>query len=116
MSEDSLTTVFTALASPVRRRMLDILQQSPGLSIHTLSTHFSMSGVGVLKHVKLLEQAGLIHSVKQGRERHLYFNLVPIQLIYDRWTTRYSAFWGSRVVDIKHRAEARAQAKAVRRA
>ena len=116
MTEGRSSLVFAALSSPVRRRMLDLLQQSPGLTVHALGSHFEMSPVGVLKHVRVLEESGLVHSVKKGRERRLYFNLVPIQQIYDRWTDRYSAFWASRVVDIKHRAESRAQSKAVRRA
>lgn len=89
--------------------MLDVLQSAPGTTIAGLSAHFDMSGVGVLKHVRVLEAAGLIWSRKEGRERRLYFNLVPIQSIYDRWTDRYSRFWAERVIDMKARIEASVQ-------
>jgi predicted transcriptional regulator len=85
--------------------MLDILQEHPGITIAELSKRFRMSGVGVLKHVKLLERAKLIVSRKEGRVRRLYFNAVPIQQIYDRWTDRYSSFWAARMADIKDRIE-----------
>jgi DNA-binding transcriptional ArsR family regulator len=105
MADDPLDLVFGALANPVRRRILDLLLQQPGATIAALTDHFNMSGVGVLKHVRVLEEAGLIVSHKQGRERWLYSNVVPIQLIYDRWTTDYARFWAGRVADIKERLE-----------
>jgi hypothetical protein len=55
----------------------------------------------------VLEQADMIISQKKGRTRELYFNVVPIQLIYDRWTTEYSRFWASHATDIKFKAEAK---------
>lgn len=106
MTDAALDSLFAALAHPARRRMLDLLQQRPGSSIATLTEHFRMSGVGVLKHVKILEAAGLIHSHKSGRERHLFFNVIPIQQVYDRWTDRYSQFWAGRMLDLKDRIEA----------
>jgi predicted transcriptional regulator len=87
--------------------MLDLLQARPGMSIAALSSHFEMSAVGVLKHVRVLERAGLVVSEKRGRERRLYFNVVPIQQIHDRWTDQYSEFWATRVVDLKARLESR---------
>jgi predicted transcriptional regulator len=105
MADRSIDHVFAALAHPARRKMLDLLQQSPGLTIADLTRRFSMSGVGVLKHVRVLERARLIVSRPRGRARMLYFNPVPIQLIYDRWTTDYSAFWSARIADIKERLE-----------
>lgn len=105
MTDAALDALFSALAHPVRRRMLDLLQQRPGSSIASLAQHFAMSGVGVLKHVRVLESAGLVHSRRSGRERHLYFNLIPIQQVYDRWTDRYSQFWAGRMLDLKDRLE-----------
>jgi DNA-binding transcriptional ArsR family regulator len=110
MKDADLDHLFRALAHPDRRKMLDILRDTPGLSIASLAEHFNMSGVGVLKHVRVLEHAGLIHAEKRGREKHLYFNVVPIQLVYDRWTDQYSQFWAGRMADIKERIESR-QAK-----
>lgn len=111
-----MSDVFNALANPARRRMLDLLQQAPGMTINALASHFEFSSVGALKHVNILEGAGLVHSVREGRVRKLYFNVIPIQLVYDRWTTEYSAFWATRLVDLKNRVESQAKGKAARRA
>jgi DNA-binding transcriptional ArsR family regulator len=116
MSSAPLDRLFAALAHPGRRRMLDLLVESPGLGVKALASHFDMSRVAVLKHVQLLEEAELVLSRKEGRTRHLFFNAVPIQLVYDRWTTQYSAFWSERVADIKTRVEARTARKGQRRA
>jgi hypothetical protein len=87
--------------------MLDLVQAEPGSTIAALAAHFDMSPVGVLKHVRVLEAAGLLVTHKHGRERLLYVNLVPIQQIYDRWTTTYSSFWAAQLVDLKDRLESR---------
>ncbi len=107
MKERDLDSLFNALSHPDRRRMLDLLRDAPGLIVAELAEHFAMSGVGVLKHVRVLENAGLVHSEKHGRERRLYFNVVPIQALYDRWTDQYSQFWAARMVDLKERIETR---------
>ncbi|MEK6702817.1 MAG: helix-turn-helix transcriptional regulator [Planctomycetota bacterium] len=105
MKDAALDRVFSALSSPKRRRMLDILQERSGITIADLAASFRMTPVGVLKHVKLLEKAGLLITRREGRVRRLYFNAVPIQLIYDRWTDRYSGFWTARMADLKERLE-----------
>lgn len=107
VTDDELDAVFAALAAPARRRMLDLLQATPGSTIAALAAHFDMSAVGVLKHVRVLERAGLLLTRKHGRERLLFVNLVPIQLIYDRWTNAYASFWSEQVVDLKQRLEGR---------
>jgi len=89
--------------------MLDLVMASPGIRVGALASHFELSRIAVLKHVRILERAELLISKKVGRVRHLYFNPVPIQRIYDRWTDRYRAFWASRVVDVKTRVERRAR-------
>ena len=106
MTPAALDRVFAALASPARRRMLDLLQETPGCTVAELGGHFRMSDVGVLKHVRVLEKARLVLSRREGRVRRLFFNPVPIQLVYDRWTTDYSRFWTARMADIKERLEA----------
>jgi predicted transcriptional regulator len=110
--DDELDTLFAALANRERRRMLDLLQAQPGLTVVALAQHFAMSSVGVLKHVKVLEAAGLVLAHKQGRERRLFFNVMPIQAAYDRWTSDYSRFWGGRVADLKTKLESKPAAKA----
>ena len=105
MTPESMTPVFSALANPARRLILDLVKNAPGCSVQELTSHFEMSRIGVMKHLEVLERADLIVSRKRGRTRHLYFNVVPIQLIYDRWTTEYSALWASRMLDLKYRVE-----------
>ncbi|XVJ57888.1 MAG: helix-turn-helix transcriptional regulator [Tepidisphaera sp.] len=112
MNLDELDSLFSALASRERRRMLDLLQAKPGLTVAALAQHFDMSSVGVLKHVKVLEAANLVLAHKVGRERKLFLNLMPIQQVYDRWTDEYSRFWGGHVADLKAKLEAHAAGKA----
>ena len=66
-----------------------------------------MSRIAVMKHLRVLQGAGLLISQKEGRNRKMYFNCVPIQMIYDRWTTEYSALWASRLTEVKYRVEAK---------
>ena len=107
MTTDSMDAVFRALASPSRRRILDIVKNHPGANVNEVSEFFETSRIAVMKHLRILEEASLIYSEKQGRDRRLYFNAVPIQLIYDRWTTEYSALWASRMTRVKHRIESK---------
>ena len=102
-----MDAVFHALASPHRRRILDIVAAMPGCNVNDVCKYFEMSRIGVMKHLRVLEAADLIISRKSGRARELFFNAVPIQLIYDRWTSQYSAFWASHVTDLKFKAEAK---------
>ena len=87
--------------------MIDLLVELPGMSVSALATNFDCSRIAVTKHVAALENAGLVLSERVGRERKLFFNVIPIQQIYDRWTTRYSAFWAQRMTDLEARIEAR---------
>lgn len=100
-----MDAVFTALAHPARRTMLDIIRQHGGCSVNHVAAHFEMSRIAVMKHLKVLEAADLILSEKVGRTRHLYFNAVPIQLIHDRWTSEYSALWASKLTSLKYAVE-----------
>ena len=100
--------------------MLDLLRDRPGSTIAELASRFRMSAVGVLKHVRVLERSRLVVSRPQGRVRRLYFNLVPIQMIHDRWTDHYGGFWAERISDMKEGLELRVKVnqpgKAVRSA
>ena len=97
--------VFQALAHKDRREILDRLKAHPGMSVGELSGHFSMSRIGVMKHIGVLEQALLIHSRKQGRTRQLYFNPVPIRQIYQRWTDTLSDTWSEGILGFKDHLE-----------
>lgn len=109
MKPDAMDAVFAALAHPARRRMLDILVGMPGCSVNDVAkyvvTQFPMSRIGVMKHLRVLQEAGLVISQKNGRTRELYFNAAPVQMVYDRWTSQYSRFWAAHVNDIKFLAE-----------
>lgn len=98
--------LFHALASKTRREMLDIIKEQPGCSLVHVCRHFDVSRIAVMKHLGVLEAAELVISQKQGRSRALYFNAAPIQAIYERWTSEYSALWAGRLTAFKHHVEA----------
>lgn len=106
MKPESMDTVFHALASQSRREILDIVKAKAGCSVVHVCKHFDMSRIAVMKHLNVLEEAGLIISEKDGRVRRLYFNAAPIQMIYERWTTEYSAGWAGRLTEFKRSVEA----------
>ncbi len=87
--------------------MLDIVKEEPGIGVGALASSFDVSRIAVMKHLTVLEGANLIVSEKDGRTRRLYFNAAPIQMIHDRWTTDYSAYWAGQLTRIKYLAEAR---------
>lgn len=97
--------VFHALASRVRREMLDVVRNAPGCSVADVTANFDVSRIAVMKHLRVLEEAGLLISEKEGRRRSLYFNTVPIQMIHERWTTEYSALWAGKMTAFKYQME-----------
>lgn len=105
MTEAELDRVFLALASSTRRQILDIVAAAPGATVSAVAEHFDMSRIGVLKHINILEEAGLLLSEKLGRERPLQFNAVPLQLIHERWTDQYRGFWANRLTRLKYAIE-----------
>jgi DNA-binding transcriptional ArsR family regulator len=102
---DDMAEVFDALGHSTRRRILDLLRQHPGSSVGELAKNFDTTRVAVMHHLRILENSGLVISLKEGRVRQLFHNPVPIQLIYDRWTTEYGGFWGSKMADVKYAIE-----------
>jgi len=102
-----MDNVFQALAHRSRRRMLDIVKDQPGIGVGALASQFDVSRIAVMKHLAIIEAAGLVISEKQGRVRKLYFNVAPIQMIHDRWTTEYSAYWAGHLTRIKYVAESK---------
>ena len=107
MKPDALDATFFALSSSLRRRMLDLLKREPGCNVNRVAEFFDAE-VGrhaVMKHLVVLEQGGLLVSQREGRERRLWFDATPIQLIHERWTTEFSAFWASRLTRLKYSAE-----------
>ncbi len=99
-------TIFKALADPSRRMLLDLLRVQDGQSLSQLEAHLPMTRFGVMKHLRLLEEAGLVTTEKVGREKHHYLNPVPIQSVYDRWVRKYSQPVAERLTDLKYILEA----------
>lgn len=86
--------------------MLDIIRAKPGSGVCEVCEHFDMSRIGAMKHLRVLEEAQLVVSRKEGRLRRLYVNAAPIQMIHDRWIGEWSALWASEMTQVKYRVEA----------
>jgi uncharacterized protein YndB with AHSA1/START domain/DNA-binding transcriptional ArsR family regulator len=97
--------VFKALADPTRRSLLDELFRRDGQTLSELEERFDMTRFGVMKHLKLLEEAGLVVSRRQGRRKLHFLNPVPIRLVHDRWVSKYAEPWTEALSDLKHRLE-----------
>jgi DNA-binding transcriptional ArsR family regulator len=97
--------VFKAMADPTRRALLDELFREDGQTLGALEEHFAMTRFGVMKHLKLLEEAGLVVTRKQGREKLHFLNPVPIRLVHDRWVSKYAEPWVTQLSDLKTRVE-----------
>jgi len=97
--------VFKALADPTRRSLLDELFREDGQTLHALEERFQMTRFGVMKHLKQLEEAGLVVTRRQGREKLHFLNPVPIQLVHDRWVSKYAEPWASALSGLKQRLE-----------
>jgi DNA-binding transcriptional ArsR family regulator len=100
-----MAPVFDALGNATRRRILDLIKAEPGCTVGQLASHFDTTRIGVMHHLRQLEECELVVSRRDGRTRRLYHNPVPIQLIYDRWTSEYSGFWASKMADVKYAVE-----------
>ena len=97
--------VFKALADPTRRSLLDELFRSDGQSLHELGARFDMTRFGVMKHLKQLEEAGLVVTRRRGREKLHFLNPVPIRLVHDRWVSKYAEPWAAGLSGLKEELE-----------
>ena len=100
-----MDAVFRALADPTRRSLLDELFGEDGQSLSALGARFSMTRFGVMKHLKQLEEAGLVVTRRRGREKLHFLNPVPIRLIHDRWVSKYAEPWVAGLSGLKNRLE-----------
>ncbi len=96
-----METVFRALADPTRRALLDALFELDGQTLAALTARHDMTRIAVAKHLRLLEDAGLVVSKRRGREKHHYLNAVPIQLLHDRWVSKYTERWAAGLTGLK---------------
>ncbi|MBA3303378.1 MAG: SRPBCC domain-containing protein [Acidimicrobiia bacterium] len=97
--------VFRALADPTRRSLLDELFREDGQTLSALEGRFAMSRFGVMKHLKQLEEAGLVVTRRRGREKLHFLNPVPIRLVHNRWVSKYAEPWTAALSDLKQRLE-----------
>jgi DNA-binding transcriptional ArsR family regulator len=97
--------VFKALADPTRRALLDRLFKRDGRTLTELEAGLDMTRFGVMKHLRLLEDAGLVSTRRRGREKLHFLNPVPIRLIHDRWIDKYTERHVSALADLKHELE-----------
>jgi uncharacterized protein YndB with AHSA1/START domain len=97
--------IFKALADPTRRGLLDELFRDDGQSLSALEERLPMTRFGVMKHLKILEEAGLIVTKRRGREKLHFLNAVPIRLVHDRWVSKYAEPWAATLSDLKHAIE-----------
>ena len=97
--------VFKALADPTRRDLLDELFRRDGQPLTALQERFAMTRVGVAKHLRLLEDAGLVVTKRRGREKLHFLNPVPIRLVHDRWVNKFTEGWTAGLTDLKRELE-----------
>jgi DNA-binding transcriptional ArsR family regulator len=102
---DGVDDVFKALADPTRRSLLDELYKQDGQTLSALERRLPMTRFGVMKHLKVLEQADLVTTKKRGREKLHFLNAVPIRLVHDRWVSKYSEPWAAGLSGLKQEIE-----------
>ncbi len=106
-TDDDLDATFFALSSGLRRRMLDLLKKEGGCNVSRVCEWFAgeIGRHAVMKHLAVLERGGLLVAAKDGRDKRLWFDPTPLQLIHERWTTEFSAHWAARLTRLKYDAE-----------
>ena len=103
--------VFRALADPTRRGLLDELFKADGQTLGALERRLPMTRFGVMKHLRVLEEAGLVATRRRGREKLHFLNPVPIRLVHDRWVTKYTEPWAVTLTGLKSRLEGKTMEK-----
>jgi len=107
---DDLDPVWKALSDPTRRAILDLLRQGPRTTTGIVDAFPHLTRFGVMKHIDVLREAGLIETREEGRQRVNSLNVVPIRQIYERWVGRFEELWSSHLLRIKEIAEQSATA------
>jgi uncharacterized protein YndB with AHSA1/START domain len=100
-----MDVVFRALADPTRRSLLDELFRQDGQTLSALERRLPMTRIGVMKHLRVLETAGLVTTKRRGREKLHFLNPVPIRLVHDRWVSKYAEPWAATLTGLKKRLE-----------
>lgn len=107
MPEDELDAVWKALADSTRRSILDLLRHGPRTTTEIVDAFPHLSRFGVMKHMEVLREAGLIHTREDRRQRINSLNAVPIRQIYERWVGRFEELWTAHLLRIKDDAESK---------
>ena len=100
-----MDAVFKALADPTRRSLLDALFKEDGQTLSALERRPAMTRFGVMKHLRVLEEAGLVTTRRRGREKLHFLNTVPIRMVHDRWVSKYAERWAAALTDMKRELE-----------
>jgi DNA-binding transcriptional ArsR family regulator len=109
-----MDAVFRALADPTRRGLLDQLFKRDGQTLGALAKRLTMTRFGVMKHLKVLEEAGLVVTRRRGREKLHFLNPVPIRRIHDRWIDKYTQPWAAMLSGLKRDIEEESHGKDLR--
>jgi DNA-binding transcriptional ArsR family regulator len=104
---DDLDPVWKALSDPTRRAILDLLRQGSRTTTEIVDEFPHLTRFGIMKHIDVLREAGLIETREEGRQRVNSLNVVPIRQIYERWVGRFEELWSSHLLRIKEIAESR---------
>jgi DNA-binding transcriptional ArsR family regulator len=102
---DDLDGVWKSLSDPTRRAILDLLRDGPLPTTEIVESFPRLSRFGVMKHLEVLRQAGLVNTREEGRQRMNSLNAVPIRKIYERWVSPFREFWSDELLRIKEAAE-----------
>lgn len=103
--DDKLDNIWKALADPTRRRILDLLRNGSRTTGAIVDEFPKLSRFGVMKHLDVLKEAGLVLVRTRGRERINSLNAVPIRMIYERWVSNYQDLWAGKLLSIMREAE-----------
>jgi uncharacterized protein YndB with AHSA1/START domain len=107
----AMDEIFRALADPTRRSLLDELFKEDGQTLSALERRLPMTRFGVMKHLRVLEEAGLVVTRRRGREKLHFLNAVPIRLVHDRWVSKYAEPWAAMLSGLKQTLEERTMEK-----
>src|ERR1700749_1401458 len=103
--------VFKALADPTRRELLDRLFERDGQTLSALEAGLPMTRFGVMKHLRVLEEAGLVTTRRRGREKLHFLHPLPLRLVHDRWVSKYAEPWAATLTGLKHELEEKTMEK-----
>jgi len=98
---DELDAVWKALADPTRRAILDLLREGARPTTAIVEAFPHLTRFGVMKHLDVLREAGLVNTREEGRQRMNSLNAVPIRRIYERWVGRYAEFWTDKLLRVQ---------------